>query len=89
MNNSYAGGDVQQQMAIDIPQQTIEAGSNKGFYKHLREIREMPFKEKVEATLQMNSIVWGYTSLILFAVIVGAIFHTQIIDFVVKRYFKK
>lgn len=75
----------QQQQAQHIPCPTCpEVNTTREFYKHLRELKKKPFKEKMDSSLQINGIIWGNTNIILIVLLIGAIFHKHILD-----YFKK
>lgn len=79
MNESLSGWP-------EVPQQTTQ-NQTPGYYRKLREISQMPFKEKVEASFQINAIVWGYTNILFVALLVGAVFHKHVWDFLKSRGF--
>lgn len=71
---------------MNTPQQTTYTCNQRAeFYKHLREIKDRPFKDKMESTFQISGILWGNLNIVLAAVLLGAIFHKYVFDFIKKN----
>ena len=79
-----AGGDEQpqQQMAFNCPA-CAECSRMKEYYSQLREYSHLPSMQRADVTFNTLGILFGYTNVILIAVLLGAIFAREVIKITV------